>query len=149
VRSHWTKNKGDIGVFRAQVDLAERGLGVLLPLTEHEAFDLVAYAGDRFFRVQVRYRAAVEGKLDIRFRSSWTDRHGTHVKQMNKSSIDVLCVYCPDTEKCYYVDPKKFRSGVSLRISPTRNNQRSGVLWADDFTEFPSASSLKRGRAKR
>ena len=46
MRQHHTKNKGDLGELYAQLDL--KGYGVLQPLTEHEAFDLVAYKDDRF-----------------------------------------------------------------------------------------------------
>ena len=55
MRIHRTKTKGDLGVLHAQLDLAEKGFGVLAPLTEHEAFDLVAYRGNRFLRIAVIY----------------------------------------------------------------------------------------------
>ena len=139
MRAHHTKSKGDLGVLHAQLDLAERGYGVLVPLTEHEAFDLVAYRGRRFFRIQVRYRAAVRGKIYVPFRTSWADRHGSHNVQMDKSSVDLICIFCPDTRRCYYVNPRKFSRSVSLRITSTRNNQKRGVLWADDFTKIPMA----------
>jgi len=139
VRPHWTKVKGDLGVLHAQVDLAERGFGILMPLTEHESFDLVAYRDDRFYRVQVRYRRVVAGRLDLRFRTSWADRRGSHNKPMDKASVDVLCVYCPDTQKCYYIEPRRFAGGVRLRISPSRNKQSKGVHTAEDFTDFPLA----------
>ncbi len=58
MRLHDTKNKGDLGILHAQLDLAKKGFGILTPLTEHEAFDLVAYKDQRFYRVQVKYRAA-------------------------------------------------------------------------------------------
>ncbi len=41
---------------KAQVDLLEQGFAVLLPLTEHCPFDLVAYKDGEFRRVQVKYR---------------------------------------------------------------------------------------------
>jgi len=139
MRAHWTKNKGDLGVLHAQLDLAERGFGVLVPLTEHESFDLVAYRGRRFLRIQVRYRAAVRGRIDIRFRTSWADRRGSHTRSMDKSRVDYVCVYCPDTRRCYYVDPRKYEWGVTLRIAAARNGQRRGVLWAEDFTKIAVA----------
>ena len=117
-----------------------------MPLTEHEAFDLVAYRGRRFWRVQVRYRAAVRGRIDLRFRTSWADGHGSHNLAMDKESVDVICVYCPDTKLCYYVDPRRFSKGVTLRISPSANNQEKGVVWAKDFLRFPERplSSVER-----
>ena len=148
MRSHWTKTKGDVGVLHAQIDLAERGYGILWPLSEHEPFDLVAYRGRDFCRIQVRYRAAVRGRIQVRFRSSWADKHGSHTLAMEKEDVDVVCVFCPDTRRCYYIDPRKFSLGVTLRLAPARNNQTKGVLPAEDFTNFrwPLSSMDRAGR---
>lgn len=137
MRRHHTKNKGDLGVLAAQLDLVERGWGVLLPLTEHETFDLVAYRDGRFLRIQVKYRAAVNGTLYVPFSSSWADRHGVHTAPMDKDAVDLICIYCPDTRRCYYIDPKRFSRGVTLRIAPVRNGQSKGVSLAERFTEIP------------
>src|SRR5689334_6774220 len=123
MRRHHTKNKGDLGVFHAKVDLVEKGYGVLMPLTEHEAFDLVAYRDGQFWRIQVKYRAAVKGAIYLPFRSCWADRHGVHTVHMDKDSVDLVCIYCPDTRRCYYIDPRRHGGSVHLRISPTRNGQ--------------------------
>jgi hypothetical protein len=42
MESHHTKDKGDLGVLKAQLDLFEQGFAILVPLTEHCPFDLVA-----------------------------------------------------------------------------------------------------------
>ncbi len=138
MRKHHTKNKGDLGILYAQLDLARKGYGVLTPLTEHEAFDLVAYKDGRFYRVQVKYRAAVRGAISIPFTTSWADRHGTHTVRIDKSTIDVYCVYCPDTDACYYVDPSAHARTVLLRISRPRNAQKRGIHWARDFRDMPA-----------
>ena len=138
VRFHHTKNKGDLGVRFAEFDLSEKGFDVLLPLTEHAPFDLVCYDGKKFYRVQVKYRSAVNGAIFVRFKSVWADRHGVHVVDMDKNAIDVVCVYCPDTRRCYYFDPKDFRTSVMLRLDPTRNRQSKGVNLADEYLEFPA-----------
>lgn len=41
--AHHTKDKGDLGVAKAHADLTAQGFMVLMPLTEHAPFDLVAY----------------------------------------------------------------------------------------------------------
>ena len=51
---HHTKNKGDLGVAKAYGDLVEKGFVILFPATEHAPFDLVAYDGSRFVRIQVK-----------------------------------------------------------------------------------------------
>ncbi|MBA3457995.1 MAG: hypothetical protein H0T42_33240 [Deltaproteobacteria bacterium] len=137
MRPHHTKNKGDLGILYAQLDLAKKGYGVLAPLTEHEAFDLVAYKDHTFYRVQVKYRKAVRGSVYVRFSTVWADRHGIHSVPIDKASIDLICVYCPDTDRCYYIDPFAYRAGVMLRVAAPRNSQTKRIVWAKDLTELP------------
>ena len=139
MRPHHTKNKGDLGILYAQLDLAKKGYGVLTPLTEHEAFDLVAYKEHTFYRVQVKYRAAVRGAVYVPFRTSWADRHGVHNVQINKQHIDLICAYCPDTDACYYIDPKQHHRSVHLRITAPSSSQRKNIQWADEFTNIPAS----------
>src|SRR5690606_36367988 len=74
MRYHHTKNKGDLGLVKAMADLAAKGWSILMPLTEHEAFDLVAYRDGRFLRVQVKYRAAAKGAIVFPITTCWADR---------------------------------------------------------------------------
>jgi hypothetical protein len=129
---HHTKEKGDLGVLKAQADLASQGFIILHPLTEHAPFDLVVYKNARFQRVQVRYcTATAEGVLTVWMRTIWSDRHGTHQRRMNKSEVDLVCVYCPTTDKCYYFDPRQISESLG---------QRKGVKYAADFRLVPEIS---------
>jgi hypothetical protein len=138
MRAHHTKDKGDLGVLHAKVDLAEKGYILLQPLSEHAPFDLVAYKDGRFLRVQVKYRAAVNGTIWLQLKSAWADRHGTHMVPIDKQAIDLICVYCPDTRACYYFDPRTVEVSINLRIAPTRNQQSKGIRWAKDFACIPA-----------
>jgi hypothetical protein len=132
--AHHTKDKGDLGVLKAQADLASQGFTVLLPLSEHAPFDLVVYRDGTFRRVQVKYRACGRhGCLRVSLRSCWNDRHGTHQVRMNKAEVDLVCVYCPDTDACYYFDPSKVRHSVNLRVLASRNHQARGIRDAADY----------------
>lgn len=135
---HHTKDKGDLAVFKAQVSLCEQGYVVCTPQTEHAPFDLVAYKGGEFLRVQVKYRAAVNGRVALMLASSWADRSGSHHKPYDKADIDVWCVFCPDTDRCYYVRSSDV-DGVSLTLllNPPRNNQQQGIRMAVDFERVP------------
>ena len=135
--AHHTKDKGDLGVAKAHADLVQQGWTVLFPTTEHAPFDLVAYRDEQFRRIQVKYRSARTGSLTVAFKSSWADRHGVHTKHIDKGAIDLVCVYCPETDQCYYLDPCAHRVSVTLRISPTRNGQIEGVLDAARFRDVP------------
>ena len=137
MREHHTKNKGDLGVLKVQCRLAELDYTVLIPLTEHEFFDLVAYKDGIFKRIQVKYRSAKNGKMEIRFRSSWADKHGSHSQLLDKNKVDIFAIYCPETDKCYFLEPQKFGECVLLRVDTPKNNQMSGIHFADDYLEVP------------
>lgn len=136
---HHTKDKGDLGVAKAHADVVGQGFIVLFPATEHAPFDLVAYADGEFYRLQIKYRTARAGAITVHFRSVWNDRQGTHTKPTDKSSIDVVCIYCPETDACYYVRPTAHRASVTLRIAPSRNGQQSGVFDALAFRSLANA----------
>ena len=135
---HHTKHKGDLGVLKAQVDLFEQGFMICIPQTEHAPFDLVAYRDGEFRRVQVKYRSVDRfGKLDVKFSTSWADGRGTHTFPIDKAQVDLYCIYCPDTDECYYIDPEAFGSNVTLRVSAPKNNQTQNVKFASDFRRAP------------
>jgi hypothetical protein len=135
---HPTKEKGDHGVLKAQLDLFEQGFMVLNPVTEHAPFDLVVYRDREFRRIQVKYKSVDKtGALTVHFRSCWADRNGTHMQQVDKDEIDLYCVYCPDTDECYYLDPKEFNRSVTLRVEASRNNQCTNVRLASDYRRVP------------
>lgn len=136
---HHTKDKGDLAVAKVHADLASQGFTVLFPATEHAPFDLVAYEAGEFHRLQVKYRSARSGAVTVKFRSTWADRNGTHVTPTDNGAIDTVCIYCPETDGCYYVQPDAHGASVTLRITPSRNRQQAGVLDAAAFRELPRA----------
>ncbi len=135
---HHTKDKGDIGVRKAQADLASKGYMVLMPLTEHAGFDLVVYKDQQFRRVQVKFRTVDKnGCLAVNFRSCWADRNGTHMKPIDKTEVDLFCLYCPDTDQCLYFDPGQFNRSATIRVCAPKNNQKRFVKFASDFLKVP------------
>lgn len=137
---HHTKDKGDLGVAKVHADLVAKNMIVLFPMTEHAPFDLVAYADGHFNRLQVKYRSARGGAVTVKFRSMWADRRGSHSSPLDKAAIDTVCIYCPETDECYYVSPQAHGASVTLRITPSRNGQKAGVLYASAFREPPFTS---------
>jgi hypothetical protein len=50
--------------------------------------------------------------------------------------IDWIAVYCPDTDRCYYVSAVELGDGrdeISLRLGPPLNSQRKGIRYAADY----------------
>ena len=135
---HHTKEKGDLGVLKAQVDLFEQGYTICVPLTEHSPFDLVGYKNGKFTRIQVKYRSVDKyGKIDVKFSTSWSDVNGTHTVPVDKTEVDLYCVYCPETDECYYIRPNEFSVNATLRVRPPKNNQQKLVRYAADYRRAP------------
>ena len=98
---------------------------------------LVAYRDGCFHRVQVKYRSARLGTLSVLFRSVWADRHGTHMRAIDKSQVDIVCIYCPEADECYYLRPSEHGQSVTLRVTPSKNGQARNVQMASCFRTVP------------
>lgn len=135
---HHTKDKGDKGTGNVIADLLSKGIQVCLPLSEHLPFDLIAVKNDgTLMRVSVKYRTLMKGTVSVAFKSSYSDSHGVHIKAVDKSLIDLLAIYCPETNLVYYVIPSEFDKNVTLRVNESKNNQTKGINLAKDYLMVP------------
>ena len=132
------KTKGDLAELKVACDLVEHGYRVAIPFGEDCDFDLVFWdEPDRLQRVQVKYATARNGVVPVRCRSaSLTNGKVRAIKRYTAKTIDWIAAYEPGTDACYYIHASEFGAGrqeISLRITPTRNGQRSGVRFAGDY----------------
>jgi PD-(D/E)XK endonuclease len=135
---HHTKNKGDLGVLKVKVDLFEQGYLILNPETEHAPFDIVAYRNGQFHRIQVKYRnLTASGVLEIPFRNSYSTSKGVKSITVNKCEVDFYAIYCPQTDLCYYFNPKAFNKSLTLRVKTSLNSQQKGIHFAEEFRKVP------------
>jgi|JI102314A1RNA_FD_contig_81_1528302_length_673_multi_3_in_0_out_0_1 hypothetical protein len=136
---HHTKNKGDLGVLKAQADLCQKGYLICFPMSEHAPFDLVIYRDGSFKRVQVKARSIKNGFITVRFEHSYSDSKGVHTNKVDLKEIDLYCIYCIDNDTCYYFNPHSLanESTLSLRVEAPKNNQTKNINFADDYKEVP------------
>lgn len=131
---HETSEKGDIGVANITADLLEKGFVVFNPINATLPFDLLIFHNDFYYRIQVKYRKIRKGII-----SAGLQRHvivnGKDTYSLNKFA-DILAVYCPDNKKCYYVLAKDVESSISLRVDLTKNNQKFGIKYADNYLDI-------------
>ncbi len=124
-----TTARGLLSELRVQIRLTEMGISLFLPLGHDHPFDLVAYMGGRWSRVQVktmRYGAWAgkpNGTLYMSF-SSVVDRAGGKVpKMLTTADCDVVVGFHPDTARFYAVPPTG-RRGIYPRITAALNNTK-------------------------
>ena len=135
MNKHHTKAKGDLAVLKAQLDLHQQGFWVAVPLTENAPFDLIINRDGVSQTVQVKHARMVRGCVIARLVTTWSDKKGIHEKPIDKTLVDLYCLYCPDTDCCYYLRPAAVPNtrSVSLRLVPAANGQVKGVMWADEY----------------
>ena len=56
---------------------------------------------------------------------------------VDKDEVDLYCVYCPETDECYYLNPKDFGSNATLRVEAPKNNQLKNIKFAADYRRAP------------
>lgn len=125
-----------MGVGFVIADLMKSGMQVATLLSEHLPFDLIVISPKmRLCRLSVKYCTAKAGIVEIAYRSTWSDRHGSHHIYSDHNEFDASAVYCPDTDHVYYVrnDETNNTTGVKLRLVAPRNNQTDGVRMAVNF----------------
>lgn len=135
---HTTGDKGDIGVAKAIADLIVQGCDVLTPVASTAPFDLVIHDKGNFLKVQVKYREAVNGKIEVKLRRAVISDKHVRYRPMKRDECDVVCVYCPDTDRCYYVHMDDFKDVFTLRLSHALNGQTQGVRLACDYEKLGS-----------
>lgn len=138
---HDPNRKGNAAELAIAAEAAKLGLGVLKPLTEHARYDLVLEIKGRLFRVQCKWSNCREGVIRVRLYSSYhSPTRGYVNSKYAASEVDLVAVYCADTDRCYLLPAELFdgRSALYLRVAEARNNQRAALNWAADH-EFQGA----------
>lgn len=134
------KTKGDTAELLVAGDLAKRGFRIAFPYGEDCDFDLLFWRPPsiELERVQVKYATSDGAVVPVRPCShSLTKGRIKATKRYTSATIDWLAVYDSTTERIFYVSAAEFGDGMrsmSLRLVPARNNQRSGIRMADDYS---------------
>lgn len=126
-----TYEKGAIGEHRVVADLINKGYRVHKPLTDSLPYDLVVLIRGFFFKIQVKYVSQRRGYIETSPRS---------IKSQNNKIVnvdfDLLAIFCPDTQQCYYVWRNEFEGSIRLRMTPTKNKQSKNVKLAENYREL-------------
>ena len=123
-----TNEKGAIGEHRVVADLINKGYRVHKPLIDSLPYDIVVSIKGFFYRVQVKYVRMRRGNIETSPRRANTQ----NVRSRNEE-FDLLAIFCPDTDQCYYIWTSEFETSIRLRTKPPKNNQKHGVRMADDY----------------
>jgi hypothetical protein len=148
---HETGWKGDIGVAKATAELLRQGYSVLVPVASTSPFDLVAYRDEKFVRIQVKYRKAKNGAIEVRSRRSIVTNGKITQRSLTTDECDMICAYCPDTDECYFFRCGGSKNALTLRFSAPSNGLVKRIHWAKDYLalkmdDFAPNPSPRRAR---
>jgi PD-(D/E)XK endonuclease len=141
-----TDQKGAIAEAAIALEAIKLGIDVYRPVAEGGRFDMIFVVGERLVRVQCKWAPLSGDTIVVRCYSNRRAREGLRRRRYPAEEIDAYAAYCPEVDRCYYLPYRSFggRTQVLLRLSPTRNNQRSLINWAKDF-EFAATLGRHHG----
>ena len=131
-----SKIKGNVGELRVAADLAARGYAVFTELGDSSKIDLIADAGTKLLRIQVKTQADTsKGTLGVPTRSSGPG----YSYNYTPDDIDIIAVYAMDRDEICYVPIEicaEYKKGMTLRFEKPKNNQTKGVNLVEDFRDI-------------
>jgi PD-(D/E)XK endonuclease len=135
------KAKGDLAELKVAADLRARGYRIAIPYGEDWDFDLILCRDDGALeRVQVKYVRSDGCVIEVQCCShSLTNGKVKFTKRYTAAMIDWLAVWDAGLDRCFYVPASELCTGMnhlSLRLSPTRNNQVRGIRLAERYTSI-------------
>ena len=130
-----TDQKGAIAELAIAHVAAELGVGVFKPLTDGERYDLIFDFRPRLMRVQCKWALSTATLLIVRCYSCRRAARDCVKRSYTADEIDAIAAYCAELDRCFFLPRRDFdgRLQVQLRLAPSRNNQRVGINWAEDF----------------
>jgi hypothetical protein len=141
-----TDRKGAIAEAEIAATAIKMGIDVYRPLQEGGRYDLIFDLGEHLLRVQCKWAVRAGDVVVIRCYSSRRALEGMRVRKYTATEVDAIIAYCAEVDRCFVLLPQHFvgRRQLHLRLAPSRNNQREGINWANDFT-FEHLQSMAVG----
>jgi hypothetical protein len=130
-----TDQKGAIAEACIAAAALKLGIEVYRPVSEGGRYDMIFDLGAELLRVQCKWVARRNGVLTVFCISSRRTAEGFRRRTYSAHEVDAIAAYCLELDRCFLIPISLVasRPSIALRIEPSRNNQRRGINWADDF----------------
>jgi hypothetical protein len=133
------KTKGNLAELKVATDLVERGYCIAIPYGEDHDFDLILCREHKLERVQVKYSCSNGEVIPVKcYSHSLTNGRIRQTKRYTSTTIDWLAVYDATSDRCFYIPAADLGPGKSilhLRLTDTKNCQRRGIRFAEDYRD--------------
>jgi len=125
-----THYKGVIGELAFTSHLIEKGYTVLTPINHNSSYDLVTEKGGKFIRIQVKYRAPVNGTLRVEL-----CRPMRNTKKYTERDVDAMGLYNPVSHKFYLIPLNIITTEREflIRIDKPKGRKSKAMHFASQF----------------
>jgi len=130
-----TNDKGNLGYAMVIADVIKRGYFIFTPFADTTCVDLIiANSEMKLMRTQIKYRT-INKKGTLEIATSGTV-NGKRVPT-DLTMIDMWAVYCPNTDKIYYIPTKHLigKKYMFLRVNDAIKTNNL-MNYANDFIEL-------------
>ena len=127
------------------------GIAVYRPIVDAGRCDFVFEVRDRLLRVQCKSAPRRGDVIAVHARTSRRAPEGFRRTVYTAEEVDVIAAYCPELNRCFAVPIQAFGGSgcLHLRLSATRNGQRAGLHFADDYPLGAVAQLAERAPGRR
>jgi PD-(D/E)XK endonuclease len=98
-----TDQKGAIAESAIVLAAAKLGIGVYLPFSDGERYDLIFDLGRSLVRIQCKWAPLQGDVVVVRAYSSRRTANGLRRRGYEADEIDAIAAYCPELDRCYYL----------------------------------------------
>jgi hypothetical protein len=130
-----TDQKGAVAEVKIAGAALELGIGVWMPFGD-ERFDLIFDLRPALIRVQCKWASLYGDVIVARLYRARRNAAGLVRRLYSADEVDAFALYCGELDRCYYLPIEDAPVGgtIQLRVSPTRNNQKLRIRWAEDLS---------------
>ncbi|TFH10170.1 MAG: hypothetical protein E4H14_03080 [Candidatus Thorarchaeota archaeon] len=136
-----TNTQGKIAESKIVHEYVKRNVKVAIPYSLDVSYDLIIDINNQFKRVQVKSAESDDHLLRVKLQRTYKlGNNKTVYRNYSKDDFDWLAVHDRRTDQCYLVPSEAChnKGKLNLRLQPTRNGRRKGILFASSF-EFPQS----------
>jgi hypothetical protein len=111
------------------------GFRAFLPVADGGRYDMILEAAGKLLRVQCKTAVRRGEVVVVEARSSRRTADG-HLREVyTPDDVDVIAAYSPELDRCFAIPIHDVppSGGLHLRLAPTRNGQRAGLHFADQY----------------
>jgi PD-(D/E)XK endonuclease len=97
-----TNRKGNVAELAIAKEAAKLGLSVLMPLTEHERYDLALELNGKLLRVQCKWARKVGSVVIANLSRNRRGPDGFIRRNYSADEIDAFGIYCGELDECFW-----------------------------------------------